>query len=113
MTFFSIVKVGLAAVIISFVSWLAGKKPELAGYLTALPLVSIIAIAFAYWQHQDTVQSAQYAKSILLAIPLSCLFFPPFFFAEKWELNFWVMWIGGLALVGLGYFIHQWVMRMV
>lgn len=113
MTFFSIFKVGLAAIIISFVSWLSGKRPELAGYLTALPLVSIIAIAFAYWQHQDAAQSVQYAKSILLAIPLSCLFFAPFFFAEKLQINFWIVWIMGLILVGVGYFIHQWIMKSI
>ncbi len=50
---FTALKAGIAAFVIVFASWLAGKKPELAGFITALPLVSIMAIAFAYTQHGD------------------------------------------------------------
>ncbi len=110
---FAILKVGLAAATIAFVSWLAGKKPELAGFLTALPLVSILAIAFAYWQHQDIDQTAQYAKSILVAIPLSCLFFVPFFFIGKYDLNFWLYWCAGIAMIAIGYYMHQFIMKFI
>lgn len=108
---FTIIKVGLAAFVIAFASWLAGKKPELAGFITALPLVSIIAIAFAYTQHGDVENTAQYARSIILAVPVSWLFFVPFFFTEKLDLGFWPCWVAGLLLLGVGYFIHQWILK--
>ena len=107
---FPIIKIFIAAGIITFASWLAGKKPELAGFITALPLVSIIAIGFAYWQHQDITQTATYAKSIFVAIQLSVMFFIPFLFAEKLGLNFWVCFIGGIVLLGIGYAIHTKIM---
>lgn len=110
---FTIVKVGIAAFVIAFASWLAGKKPELAGFITALPLVSIIAIAFAYTQHGDVENTAQYARSIILAVPVSWLFFVPFFFTEKFDLGFWPCWVAGLLLLGVGYFIHQWILRQI
>ena len=47
-------KVLLAAIIISFASWLSGKKPELSGFIIALPIASIIAIAFSYLEHKNT-----------------------------------------------------------
>ena len=107
---FSVAKVLLAAAIITFASWLAGRRPELAGFITALPLVSIIAIGFAYWHHQDMAQTTTYAKSIFVAIPLSVTFFLPFLVAEKFNLNFWVCFIGGFALLAISYFIHQKIM---
>lgn len=109
---FTIVKIGIAAIVIAFASWLSGKKPELAGFITALPLVSILAIAFSYIQYQDPSTTAQYARSILFAVPISWLFFAPFFFIEKWDLNFWVAYVLGLSLIIVGYFVHQLIMKI-
>lgn len=108
---FTVVKVTIAAFVIVFASWLSGKKPELAGFITALPLVSILAIAFSYIQYQDTAVTSQYARSILLAVPVSWLFFLPFFFIEKWSVNFWISYLIGLGLLVVGYFLHQFIMK--
>ncbi|PJB72788.1 MAG: hypothetical protein CO093_02080 [Alphaproteobacteria bacterium CG_4_9_14_3_um_filter_47_13] len=108
---FTALKVTIAAFVIAFASWLAGKRPEMAGFITALPLVSILAIAFAYQQHQDIGITSQYARSIILAVPVSWLFFLPFFFTEKFDLGFWPSWVAGLALLVGGYFLHQWILK--
>ena len=52
MIFFTL-KIILAAIIIAFASWLSGQNPKLAGFIIALPLVSLIAIAFSYYEHND------------------------------------------------------------
>ena len=49
MIFFTL-KIVLAAIIIAFASWLSGQNPKLAGFIIALPLVSLIAIAFSYYE---------------------------------------------------------------
>lgn len=108
---FTALKASIAALVIVFASWLAGKKPELAGFITALPLVSIMAIAFAYTQHGDASNTAQYARSIIFAVPISWLFFLPFFFTEKFDLGFWLSWGIGLVLLVVGYFLHQWILK--
>lgn len=108
---FTVFKVTLAAVLVAFASWLSGKKPELAGFITALPMVSILAIAFSYIQYQDPAATAQYARSIIFAVPISWLFFLPFFFMGKWDVNFWVSYVFGLVLLVAGYFLHQFVMK--
>ena len=76
-------KVFLAALVIAFASWLSGKKPELSGFIIALPIASIIAIAFSYLEHKNTDNSVIFAKSILLGVPISYLFFVPFFLAKS------------------------------
>ena len=102
----------LAAVLISFVSWLSGKKTGLAGFLTALPLTTLLALAFSQWEWSDSKQSVEYAKSVFVAIPVSLLFFVPFLFAEKFNLNFWTCYGAGVALLGVGYFIHTFVVKI-
>ncbi|MGK0367308.1 MAG: putative membrane protein YczE [Thermoproteota archaeon] len=100
-------KVLLSAIIITFVSWLSGKKTALAGFLTALPITTLIALAFAQLQWKDQAQSVAYAKSIFVAIPISLLFFLPFLLAQKLNLSFWSCYWVGILLLGAGYFIHN------
>jgi len=107
--FAMLLKIGVAAIMISFSSWLAGKKPELAGFIIALPLVSILALAFSYVEHRDVAASITFAKSIMIGIPLSLLFFVPFFFAEKHDIGFWVSYGIGISLLVMGFFIHRYI----
>ena len=106
-------KVLLSALIISFVSWLSGKKVGLAGFLTALPLTTLIALAFSHLEYNDTKQSVEFAKSILVAIPISLLFFIPFLMAQKFNLSFWGCYIFGIVLLGVGYIIHEQIIKMI
>jgi hypothetical protein len=108
-----LLKIALAVTVIVGSSWLSGKKPELAGFITALPLVSILALAFSYTEHQNLETSARYARSILLAVPVSWLFFLPFFVAERWGLSFWQAWAAGLVLLAAGYFLHRAIMALL
>ena len=70
MIFFSL-KIVLAAIIIAFASWLSGQNPKLAGFIIALPLVSLIAIALSYYEHNDIEKTVLFTKSILIAVPVS------------------------------------------
>lgn len=104
-------KIIFSAVFISFVSWLSGKRVGLAGFLTALPLTTLLALAFSHWEWQNPQQSTEYAKSIFLAIPISLLFFVPFFFVEKTHWGFWINYSLGVLLLVVGYFLHQSVTK--
>lgn len=104
-------KTGIAAVVITFASWLAGKKPELAGFIIALPLASLLALAFSYAQHQNSAASITFAKSILVGVPVSWLFFLPFFFAEKAGLHFIGCYVLGSGLLVAGFFAHQYLIK--
>lgn len=107
----SVGKVIISAIVISFVSWLAGKKTSLAGFLTALPLTTLLALAFAQVQWSNPKQSVEYAQSIFVAIPVSLLFFVPFLLAQKWNLSFWTCYSSGVALLIAGYFVHNAILK--
>lgn len=54
-----------------FSSWLSQKRPKLAGFIIALPLASLLALALAHLKHGDAQKSIAFGQSILLAIPVS------------------------------------------
>lgn len=106
-------KVGIAASVIAFTSWLAGKKPELAGFIVALPLASLLALAFSYAEHRDSEASITFAKSILVGVPVSWLFFLPFFVAERFGIGFVTCYAIGIGLLAAGFHLHQYIIRLL
>lgn len=111
--YWAIVKIVISVSVIVFASWLSGKKPELAGFVIALPLASMLVLAFSYAEYQNAENSVRFAKSILAAIPLSLLFFVPFLLAQKLPLGFWGIYASGIALLIVGYFAHVFIMKML
>ena len=107
----TIVKIGIVVTVVSVTSWISGKKPELAGFIIALPITSLLALAFSYIEHKDTVASVTFAKSILLGVPVSWLFFIPFFFVDKLSNNFWLCYGIGFILLAIGFFLHKFIMN--
>lgn len=71
-------KMCLSAGVIAFASWLSGKRPELAGFIIALPLVTLLVLPFSFMEYQDAEKTVRFAQSIFIAIPLSLLFFGRF-----------------------------------
>ena len=103
-----ILKIIVSGIIISFASWLSLKKPILSGFIIALPLISIITLLFSYLEHKDKEKTFLFAKSILVGIPASLLFFVPFFFAKSFNIGFWATYSLGIGFLVIGYFIHKY-----
>lgn len=110
---FTIVKVVITTLVISFTSWLSGRKPELAGFIIALPIASILVLAFSYLEHHNAQTSITFAKSIMIGVPISWLFFLPFFLAEKFDYGFWVSYGGGIILLVIGFFLHRYIISTI
>jgi hypothetical protein len=106
-------KMLVSAGVIAFTSWLSGKRPELAGFIVALPLVTLMVLPFSFMEYQDAEKTVKFAQSIFVAVPLSLLFFIPFLFANKLMWNFWVLYGAGLILLSAGYFVHKFVMSHI
>lgn len=109
--FFPALKIAISACVIAFASWLSGKRPDLAGFIIALPLSTMLVLAFSYAEYHDPAASIRFAKSILVAIPISLLFFVPFLFADKLPFGFWGVYASGFALLVVGYFAHGFILR--
>ena len=104
-----IFKIILSAVVIAIASWLSGKYPKLAGFIIALPVATLIALVLSYAEHRNAETTITFAKSILVGIPASYFFFIPFFFAKSLNMNFWLIYSSGLALLIVAFFVHKYI----
>jgi hypothetical protein len=104
-----IAKVITASFIISFVSWLSGRMPVLAGFIIALPLQTMIVLPLSQIEHGDPAKTLTLAKSIFLAVPVSMLFLLPFVFAAKLGLSFWQSYGVACGILVLGFGLHRWL----
>ncbi|MFA7255154.1 MAG: hypothetical protein WC133_03540 [Candidatus Omnitrophota bacterium] len=108
---FFLFKIILSGCIIALASRLASKDSALAGFLVALPLVSMLSILFAYWETHDMGKVNQFAGSILLAVPLSLTFFVPFLLNRWLKMNFFSTYILGLACLTIAYVAHRFIFK--
>lgn len=107
----SVFKLALSAGVIAFTSWLAGKKPALAGFVLALPISSLLALGFTQAQYQDSAKNMEFARSILVSVPLSLTFFLPFLIADRLKFPFWALYGAGLLLLFISYVVHRMLFR--
>ncbi len=106
---FSLFKILFSGAVIAYSSWLAGRKPVLAGFIIALPIMSMLSIIFSYLEYRDMQKINEFAVSILVAVPLSLLFFLPFVLNKWLKLNFGVTYGLAVGVLTAGYLIHNFI----
>ena len=111
--FFFLLKIFLSGCIIALASWLARRDFALAGFLVALPLVSMLSILFAYWETHDMEKINKFAVSILLGVPLSLTFFIPFVLNKWLKMNFETTYIAGVICLMAAYGAHRLILRAI
>lgn len=104
-------KILVSSVLIATASWLAGKKPWLAGFLIALPLSSFLSILFTYAEYRDMEKVNQYTLSILVAVPLSLVFFVPFVLNRWLKMGFPLTITLALVLLAGSYLLHSHLVK--
>ena len=106
-----IVKIILSGIIIATASWLAGKNPVLAGFIIALPLMSMLSIFFTYWEYRDMEKINEFATSIFVAVPLSLTFFIPFLLNKWLKMGFTLTYALAVIFLGTAYLIHSFIFK--
>lgn len=104
-----ILKVIAASVLIAVSSWVAKSNPRLGGFILALPLTTMIALAFNFGEFKNAQATVEFAKSTFYAVPISLLFFLPFLLADRIKIGFWGLYVLGIAFLGVGYGVHRMV----
>ncbi len=108
-----VVKTIISGMIIAYASWLSGKKPVLAGFIIALPLMSILSILFGYLENRDMQKINLFAVSILTAVPLSLTFFLPFILNKWLKLPFLPTYLLSLGSLFLAYTLHAFIFKSI
>jgi len=110
---FFALKIIISGMIIAFASWLAGRRPVLAGFIISLPLLSMLALVFSYAEYHDMEKINRFAVSILIAVPLSLVFFIPFLLNKWLKLNFGTTFILAIFLLVAAYSIHALIFKRI
>ena len=93
-----VLRVILAAVIIVAVGEMSKRSPRYGALLLSLPVVSVLAFLFAWFQNHDLPSISKLARETLILVPLGLPFFVPFAFAERLGLGFWTCLMAGIVL---------------
>ena len=101
----------VSALVIGVAAWISRRYPVTAGFVIALPLATLLVLPLAYLQHRDADSAFQMARSILVALPITVLFFIPFLMRDRF--SFWGAYALGCALLPVGYFVHRAIMRVL
>ncbi len=99
----------VSALIIGIATWLSRRYPDTAGFLIAMPMATMLVLPLAYLQYRDPASAFQMARSILVALPITVLFFVPFLMRDRF--TFWGAYALGCALLPVGYFVHRAILR--
>ena len=106
-----ILKFIISGFLIVFASWLSGRKPILAGLIISLPLMSMLAILFSYLEYKDMAKVNEFATSIIVAVPLSLLFFAPFVLNKWLKMGFIPTYLLAIGCSALAFFFHQLIFK--
>lgn len=95
------VKILVSAVVIALATEVAKRQPFWGALIIALPLTSILAMSWLYAETRDNAQLTQFARDILMLVPVSLVFFLPFLLEGKTQFGFVVNMALGLALLAV------------
>ncbi|MGZ8899903.1 MAG: DUF3147 family protein [Limisphaerales bacterium] len=70
-----VMKMVVSAVLVVVISEVAKRSPMWGGILASLPVVSLLAIAWLYYETNDTAKVAAFARSTLWYVLPSLIFF--------------------------------------
>ncbi|MEX0642382.1 MAG: hypothetical protein WD468_06760 [Pirellulales bacterium] len=94
-------RVIIAAATIVAVAELSKRFPRYGGLLLSLPLVSVLAFVFSWFQHRDLPTISKLAQETLILVVLGLPLFVPIAFADRLGLSFWPAMGLGILLAAL------------
>ncbi len=94
-----IVKVLVSALVIAAATEVARRDVFWGALLIALPLVSILAMSWLYVETRDNALVTQFAKDIFVLVPVSLVFFLPFWLEDRTRFGFAINLALGLLLL--------------
>ncbi len=95
------VKVLVSALVIVAATEAAKRHPFWGALIVALPLTSILAMSWLYAETRDNALLTQFAKDVFAIVPVSLVFFMPFWLEKKTQFGFIANLLLGLTLLAV------------
>ena len=107
--FYTIFKVLITAIIIVVASEIAKEKSLLAGLIISMPIITVLALIWLYWDTHDVEQVKDLTNNTLLMILPSLTFFIFLPVLLIFEINF----IFSMIIAVLGTAICYWIYTVI
>ena len=88
----------ISAAVIVAVSEVAPRFPRIGALLLSLPIVSVLAFMWTWFDHRDLPAISRLARETLVLVPLGLPFFIPFALSQRLHFGFWPAFVLGAAL---------------
>ncbi len=98
-TWLFVAKVAVSALVIVAATEVAKRSPFWGALLIALPLTSVLAMSWLYAETRDNALLTQFARDVFVLVPVSLVFFLPFWLEKKTQFGFIVNMLLGLVLL--------------
>jgi hypothetical protein len=106
-----IVKILFSVALLLAAAELAKRSTFFGALIIALPLTSMLAMLWLYWDTHDSDKVAEFAKDIFFLVPPSLLFFLPFLLQPKSHWPFWLNFSVGFALMAVGMLGYRFLVK--
>jgi len=94
------IKILISATAIALAAEVAKRlSPFWAAFIIALPLASMLVLAFTWWDTRDEQLIAHLARDIIILVPVSLTFFAPFLLSRHTGLGFILNFAIGVAVM--------------
>ncbi len=106
-----ILKTGISAILIVVISEISRRNTLLGGILASVPLVSILAILWIYWDTQNIKEIIFLSHNILWMIIPSLVFFIVFPVFLQHKMNFYSALFAALSIMIICYCVMVTLLR--
>lgn len=111
MNLFPFVKIIINALIITAITEISKKYVTVGGLIAAMPILTVIALFWFYFEKKDNIFMADFTKSVLAGFPMTIMFFIPTIYLFKKGYNFFLVIFVGLVFLAIGAYIQQRIMN--
>lgn len=94
-----VAKVLVSALVIAAATEVAKRSPFWGALIIALPLTSVLAMSWLYAETRDNALLTQFARDIFVLVPVSLVFFLPFWLEKQTQFGFIANMLLGLVLL--------------
>lgn len=110
MNLFVVTKIFITALIVAAITEISKKSVSIGGLIAAMPILTIIALVWFYYEKRDNIFMADFTKSVLAGFPMTIMFFIPTIYLFKKGYNFYLVMFVGIVFLAIGAYIQQKIM---
>ena len=103
---YTIIKIIFTALVIVIISEIAKRSTLIAGIVASIPLTSLLAFMWIYFDTQDPYSIRDLSRNILLMIPPSLTFFIALYSLIGWDISFYSSLSISILLTAFVYWIY-------